>query len=349
MLAVAAARRASAPACAPRTTASRHPTAAPRRRGAGPSPGRPPAPRRTARTAGRSGPAGRGRAAARRRGGPRAARPGCGDSRSPAAWRPLRWLPGAARRPSSSCPGRGTCQCQAHTGYSSNRAPVRYAAAAATRPAASWSGWPSRRHGATSSVRPPSPTSPVSRSMHASSAAATSPSATSQWWSPIPGPSRSSASRHSTRRSCASRSGGCVGERGWLASPAVSATTSTRVPRVRLAVASSPPAPSVSSSGWAATTTTRSTERPCRSTRTGRHGARETCPSQAAAGVPPASWRKAGGLVTTGGPGRRRGPRERRGPARRGAGGGRAAGRPPGLRGRARPPAARARGRGRPP
>src|SRR5258705_1377876 len=39
----------------------------------------------------------------------------------------------------------GSAQCHIHTGYSINTAPVRGVAAAAARPTASWSGWPSPR------------------------------------------------------------------------------------------------------------------------------------------------------------------------------------------------------------
>ena len=165
----------------------------------------------------------------------------------------------------------------------------------------------------------------TSAATSSSSWAATSPSGRSRHVTRAPGASSAVARRSSSRRTAASRSGGCVGECGCDASPAVAVTTSTCRP-VAAAVCSRPPAPSVSSSGWAPTTITRRTAGRSTGGALARDGVHD------AAGVPGRSWRKSG-PVTSSTPGRRgAGGRGRPGRARRATGAGRARGRPPGVR-----------------
>ena len=66
---------------------------------------------------------------------------------------------GGQRQPAQVAPrhSEGADRCHHQIGYSHSEAPVRCAAVAAARPAASWSGWPSCRHGATTQLRRPSP------------------------------------------------------------------------------------------------------------------------------------------------------------------------------------------------
>ncbi len=135
-------------------------------------------------------------------------------------------------------------------------------------------------------------------------------------------------------------SGRWVVESGWLCSPAVQTNRCTSR-SAAAAVAIRPPAPKVSSSGWAATTRTWSKpSSPPDGTRS--HSGRS---AHALAGVPGPSWLN--GLTMTGPALRARLCPARRRRAPRGAGARRRAGRRRGWRARPRRPAERVRGRGR--
>ncbi len=118
-------------------------------------------------------------------------------------------------------------QCHIQTGYSTSRASVRRAATAAARPTASWSGWPSWRQGAASSVRAAGdPIAATSAATSASSRAASEPSARPRHHTRIPGRAGRRPASSSPRRRSARAAGSWVGEAGWEPSPAVAETTS---------------------------------------------------------------------------------------------------------------------------
>ena len=246
-------------ACAARTNASRLPTGRARSGATGPGNHqgtRPTECAGSARVSPRSGRAAPGPATSRHPRAPRAAPPGW---REPAPRPPSpreRAPPGGRDATTAREPARDLAQCQNHTGYSHRSAPVRRAAVAAARPAASWSGCPSRSpRGHDERLPAVAHELDQPRASTRSSWPSTSPSESSTRCTTST-PSAVAAARPSRDRICASSAGVRVGESGWLCSPSVAHTMTTSRPEAT-AVFVRPPAPRDSSSGCAASTTTR--------------------------------------------------------------------------------------------
>ena len=117
------------------------------------------------------------------------------------------WSESSSRRSRSQGASAGVPQCHHQTGYSTSDASVRRAAVAAARPAASWSGCPSRRQGAASRVPSPSPIRSTSRAATSDSDSATLPSPSATIVRAAPGATmrRASFASRSRRRPSSAR------------------------------------------------------------------------------------------------------------------------------------------------